>query len=204
MKNTFLYIIIAALAVVIVLQRCNNPKPCEAVVSVMQVSDTVYVPYLDTTVHTKPTHIASLPAKPNSALIPSADCDSLNEQYTWLSDDCFSLNIFRETFKKDSSWLELTDTVMGNRIIGRAAKFYVEQKVITNTITNTVTNKAEAKRQVYVGGGISGNKINLINRFEVGLLYKDRKDRMFVVGADMDLTGQVSYGVKSYWKIKLK
>ena len=89
--------------------------------------------------------------------------------------------------------------VQQNKFLGRSYITNVTIPEKTITITNTLHPKPT--RQFYIGGGISGNKTSLINSVNVGLLYKDRRDRIFGIGASYN--GQINYGVQSYWKIKL-
>ena len=37
-----------------------------------------------------------------------------------------------------------------------------------------------------------------------GLLYKDRKDRIYIANVGVNFDGSITYGVGAYFKIKLK
>jgi hypothetical protein len=47
-------------------------------------------------------------------------------------------------------------------------------------------------------------KALILNAAEVGLLYKNKKDQMYGAKAQVDFKGNVSYGVQTYWKLRLK
>ena len=54
-----------------------------------------------------------------------------------------------------------------------------------------------------VGGMIGGNREQIVNQINAGLLLKTKKDQIFGVNAGINTQGQVVYGLQSYWKIKL-
>lgn len=119
--------------------------------------------------------------------------DTLNELFSMR-------NIYMDSIKIDTfGYIKLIDTVQGNKFSGRSFTTNVVIPEKTVTITNTIYPKPT--RQFYIGGGISGNKISPINSVNAGLLYKDRRDRLFGIGASYN--GQIYYGISSYWKIKL-
>lgn len=206
MNVKFYHIVILALLIAVLwlgMKGCHNgsevPKS-----HTTTIIDTFLVIERDTVYLSSPAIVKTIPGKVPEFITKDTSCEAARIARDVLATNYFATSIQSQKFRKGNSWLELTDTVTQNKIIGRRAIYELETVTVkeTNTITNTI--QAEQKRQVYLGGGISGNKANLVNRFELGLLYKDRKDRMFGVSADLDVTGQVSYGIKSYWKIKLK
>jgi hypothetical protein len=61
----------------------------------------------------------------------------------------------------------------------------------------------EPKRQIYAGIGLGGDGVKLIDQVSLGMLYKDRSDRIFGASVIASPSG-IGYGVQSFWKIKLK
>jgi hypothetical protein len=85
-------------------------------------------------------------------------------------------------------------------VVGRSTQVNVKYPIIKETITLP----APKTRQVYAGGQISGNSAELINGINAGLLLKNKRDQIYGVTIGLNTNGQVSYGLQSYWKIKLK
>jgi hypothetical protein len=83
--------------------------------------------------------------------------------------------------------------IIGNSI---AYNVTIPEKIVT------ITKTLPPVKQFYIGGGLFGNQLNPINSANVGLLYKDRQDRVynFTVGYN----GQIVYGFSTYWKIRFK
>jgi hypothetical protein len=88
--------------------------------------------------------------------------------------------------------------VVANKLSGRLISYNLN--IPTKTIT--ITKTPPAVRQFYIGGGIYGNPLTIIKSANLGVLYKDRQDRIFVASVGFD--GQPIYGFHSYWKIRLK
>lgn len=209
-KNQFLSAIIAVLVVIILLQRCSsgstteNPKP---EIITKTVIDTQYVPVKDTVYLPAPT----LVGKPeidttwrDTLRLKDSSYDYLFNRYVELGNKYYSRHIYKQTFDIDTiGTATLIDTVISNKITGRSFSYDLTYPVITTTITNTIKEPYKPRRQLYVGGGIWGNQSALVNGISVGLLYKDRKDRVFGANAGV-FNNQVTYGVSSYWKIRIK
>jgi hypothetical protein len=110
-------------------------------------------------------------------------------------------NIYRDSIPIDTfGYVKLIDTIQENRFLGRS--FVTNITIPEKTITTTKTIILPPVRQFYIGGGLMGNRFSLINSASAGLLYKDKQDRIFGVSVGIG-NGQLSYGVSSYWKIKL-
>jgi len=202
MNNKILYALVAALIIIILLQRCGG-----ILVPVPQ-SKT------DTVVETKYTTITT-EGKSRPVFI-KGERDTIVEteiEYI-LSDEDYGIaerldtliqlysmkNIYLDSIPVDTfGYINIMDTVQQNKFLGRSFITNVVIPEKTITITNTIYPKPT--RQFYIGGGISGNKTSPINSVNVGLLYKDRRDRIFGIGASYN--GQIYYGISSYWKIKL-
>jgi hypothetical protein len=68
----------------------------------------------------------------------------------------------------------------------------------------TITKYAEPTRQLYVGGGINNSSLTNFRSVEAGVLYKTKKDQIFGGKVNVNVDGSITYGVQSYWKIKMK
>ena len=85
-------------------------------------------------------------------------------------------------------------------ITGRSTRYNLKYPIITNTVI--VPEKK--KLQLYVGGGIQGQKSGIINQINANLLLKTKKDHIYGGSFGVNLLGEFQFGVQSYWKIKLK
>ena len=201
MKSTNLYILILGLVIVILLQRtgCTYlhktpvlPK-IDTVIQYIQIHDTV---------HGKP---ILLKAKKDTIwrdsiqYKPDTSYAGLLKQYNSLDDKYFTEHIFKTDYKLGTyGTASVYDTVVANMIIGNSIAYNVTipEKIVT------ITKTLPAVRQLFIGGGLVGNQLNPIHSAHVGLLYKDRQDRIF--GASVGYDGQVVYEFSTYWKIKLR
>lgn len=197
-----LHILIIALFIIILLQRgCGGTKPqiITKIDTITQVKYERIVEYgvskprfikgeRDTIIETEIEYVLS---EEDYGIITKLD--TLIELYSMK-------NIYRDSVKIDTfGYITLIDTVQENKFLGRSFTTNITIPEKTTTVTKTIT--LPSVRQFYIGGGLMGNKFSLINYASAGLLYKDRQDRIF--GASVGWNGQLSYGVSSYWKIKL-
>jgi hypothetical protein len=73
--------------------------------------------------------------------------------------------------------------------------------------TTTITLREPPKNQVFVGPYIGGNTIAPLNGVGAGLLFKNKKDRLFGLDAGVqhyNNTFAPQFNLRTYWKIKLK
>ena len=130
---------------------------------------------------------------------PDTSYAGLLNQYDSLVDKYFTEHIFKTDYKLGTyGTASVFDTVVANMIIGNSIAYNVTIPEKTVTIIKT----QPIVRQLFIGGGLVGNQLNPINSANVGLLYKDRQDRVynFTVGYN----GQIVYGFSTYWKIRFK
>lgn len=130
---------------------------------------------------------------------PDTSYAGLLKQYDSLVDKYFTEHIFKTDYKLGTyGTASVFDTIVANMIIGNSVAFNltVPERIVT------ITKPYSPTRQFYVGGGLYGNPLTPIKSANVGLLYKDRRDRVFIGSVGFD--GQPVYGFQSYWKIKLK
>ena len=129
--------------------------------------------------------------------------DSLKVQYEELAEDFLAKRIYADTLKipQLKGLFIVNDTVKNNKLIG--SSWSADYIIPTVTETITVIKYPEPKRQVYIGGGLSANTTSL-GMAQAGILYKDRKDKIFGAFVAVVPNGKISYGVQSYWKIRFK
>lgn len=97
----------------------------------------------------------------------------------------------------------ITDTITQNKIVSRDILWNFE----VPTIYNTKVVKELPKRVFYYGVGAGFDKTNFINNAKFGILYKDKKDKMWGldIGAlNVNSTIQPYIGGSMYWKISFK
>ena len=202
MNNKISYLLVAVLIVIILLQRCGGimvPLPQTKTDTVVETKYQRIIEYG----HSKPIYVKGIRdtiIETEIEYILSDDDYGIAERLDTLIQLYSMKNIYLDSIKVDTcGYIKLIDTVQQNKFLGRSFITNVTIPEKTITITNTIYPKPT--RQFYIGGGISGNRASPINSVNAGLLYKDRRDRIFGIGASYD--GQINYGIQSYWKIKL-
>jgi hypothetical protein len=196
------YIIIIALLIVLLIERCHKKVilPQEPVITIKIDTITVH-----DTIRTKPKFIKgdSIPyAKWDTTYLPDTTYDKVKKQYLVAMTKFLTKNYYADTLVIDSDslygWIATADTVFKNQLQKRSYSynFSYAQKTIT------ITQPSPAVRQLYFGGGVTGNSLFPISGGNIGVLYKDRQDRIF--GANVGFINGIQYGISSYWKIKLK
>jgi len=202
MNNKILYALVATLIIIILLQRCGGilvPVPQSKTDTVVETKYTI----ITTEGKSRPVFIKgkrdTIIETEIEYILSDEDYDIAERLDTLIQ--LYSMkNIYLDSIKVDTfGYIKLIDTVQQNKFLGRSYITNVTIPEKTITITNTIYPKP--KRQFYIGGGVSGNRLSPINSVNAGLLYKDRRDRIFGIGASYD--GQINYGIQSYWKIKL-
>lgn len=194
-KN-FLAIIVLLLVVLLLTNRCDHSGTKPTIVT-----DTVYV-HRDSVVTSKP-QLVKVIYTPIEKIVtniqykPDTNYQALLKQYNALLTLYFNKNIQKDTLKLNKlGYISVTDTVYNNLITGRAYDYHLTYPEITKIITRH-TN------QLYIGGALEGNRINLVNQINLGLLLKNKKDQIFGASIGLDQSGVVQYSINSYWKIKL-
>ena len=204
MNKDIVNIIISILAAILLLRTCqvveNIPQ------TPIIVRDTVWV-HNDTTVISKPQIIKTIPVDVSrdtiiNHYIPDTNYQKLVLQYQEVVNQLLAKNIMQDSIKIDTNgYVKIVDTVQKNLIIGRSTKIDIKYPIIKETITLP----APKIRQVYLGGQINGQMgSQLINGIGAGILLKTKKDQIYGVNTGLNTSGQISYGVQSYFKLKLK
>lgn len=197
-------ILILVLLIVILLQRCGGGAK-DTIVESKIIRDTSWV-IKDSIINTKPqifkTETYTVPVdRWNTEYLPDTNYDKLIKQYEDLVRELLTKNISSDSIKIDSiGHVYIIDTVSKNMITGRSTHYNLKYPIITNTVI--VPEKK--KLQLYVGGGIQGQKTGIINQINANLLLKTKKDHIYGGFFGVNLLGEFQFGVQSYWKIKLK
>ena len=190
---------VAILLFFLFLGRGCNPQPGKTTVITY---DTVYITDTKTVFVNVPTLVKVEPKPIPPAYVPSDDCDSLKEQYNYLAQSYFAENTYRDTIRKDSSFVSAECIVTGNGLSECKYFFSLKYPLVTKTTDNTVV--LPPRRQVYIGGGV-GTDLQLDNLYlKAGVLYKNRRDNMFGADAMLSNKGGVIVSVNSYFKISLR
>lgn len=207
-KSTrFLSVLILVLIAIIFLQRSCHQKEIGDIVShrdTTVVVDTVVEVHENTVTRKVPLvkHDTSyLPI--DTQYLPDPDYAVLKARFEALVKEHTARNIYSDSLRLDSiGYVIINDSVQFNKLFDRSYKYHYELPTITKTIT--VIEHPKKINQLYVGGGVLGNKTQGVAGAEVGLLLKNKKDQIYGVKVGSDLNGNLLYGVQGYWKIKLK
>jgi hypothetical protein len=205
--NKLPYIVIIILLVVIFLQRtgCKNSNPC-TIDTMLVKHDTTYISIHDTVKGASIFISGKVDTlwKHDSFYEPSNNYDTLLKQYDDLVNKYFTTKLYKTRFPiKNYGYVDVYDSVLCNSL--------KSSKLINNllipethdTVRLIHIQHDEPKRQLYIGGSVFfQNDIDPLTGIQIGLLYKDKKDRIFTISTIYD--GGFSYGAGCYWKIKLK
>jgi hypothetical protein len=194
--NRLSYILILV-AIVVLARNCGSERVIDDdVISVK--TDTVYKTVHDTI--TKKLTVTSIKYVPVTHLTPGNNLDTCKTRFNDLLKDYSSQVTYRDTIKLDSiGTITIIDTVFRNRLGNRV---YINDYKIP-TVTKTITKLQEKKRQIYIGGNIFFDSKQL-HTATPGILYKDKKDRVYQANVGINADGTFIYGAGMYWKIKLR
>ena len=224
LSKYFKEILIIGLVIVILLMRScgGNTEPEKEIINVdgedfellKQTVDTVFVDKIVEVKKYIPKYITKIETV--RVEVP-ADVDSLQivEDYysKYIVKDTLDLTYeFDPTFTIDSLGTKpnptlgfgiLTDTISQNQIVSRDIKWNFK----IPTIYDTKIVKELPKRQLYYGLGLGFNKTDFVSSAKFGILYKDKKDKVF--GLDLgvlNVNNNVSpyLGGSIYWKLSFK
>lgn len=193
-------LVIAILSIVVIWQTCRKQPPVQ-VMTVTKI-DTVYKQHKDSLVYVPDSvYVEKLTTLPPEYL-PDSNYADLKKRYENLAFNYLERKDYIDTIKLDSvGYVALNDTISKNAIQSRKFVYSYNIPTITKTTTNTEIFR---KNQLYVGGFLFGNKTNLINGVDLGIMFKNKNDFMYGLKAGVDGTGSINYGAGIYFKIKLK
>jgi hypothetical protein len=205
MRNLdFKTLLILALVVVVVLMKMFSGKPTEKndIIKIdgrkyevlKREIDTEYVEHIKTV--TKPgkdiVHDTTIYV-PIPTYEP-IDTEAILRNY-------YAKNIFKDTLKLDDSlgYISVTDTISQNKIFSRKW----DSKIFERKITDKLIVK-DYRTQLYFGGIMGFDKVNVVNFAGPSMLLKTKKDNIYSLGIGYSNAKTVSVQGGIYWKIKLK
>ena len=194
--DNFLNIVVFALFAFLLVSRCDHKTDMKPTV----VIDTLWVRH-DSIVLSKPKFIYSISPVRTELIkeiqyVPDTNYKGLLKQYQALLVLYLNKNIIVDTLKFEKfGYVSITDTVHKNLVASRKYNYHIKYPEITEKITLH-------PRQFFIGGGLQGNKIDLVNQINLGVLYKNKKDQIFGASVGLSKIGSVEYNINYYTHIK--
>ena len=196
-KVLMLFIVILLFIILTQNRSCNSSKIEPTVVTVHDTAWTVHDSLIIKKLKIKEVIHDTLPPE----YIADTSYPKLKAQYDALVFDHLAKNIYTDTLKLDTlGYVAIADTVHKNKLQNRSYNY--NYKIPTIHTTTTITKYAPAKNQLYVGGGVDGNKTAGVTNLNVGLLFKTKSDKIYSVTVGSNVEGQISYGFRTFWKLK--
>jgi hypothetical protein len=195
-----MFVISMVLLVLFMRERSRNAevKPNDTIT----VHDTTWKRYDSIIVKKVPIYkevIVEVASKPE--MLPDTNYARLKEQYMALLKLYINKFVYKDTIKVgEYGYIAVLDTVKENKIVYRRTRDNFNIPVVKET--KTITKYAPPVRQLYVGGGVMVNNTIGIRGVEAGLLYKTKKDAIYNLSANIDINGNVMYGVNYFYKLK--
>lgn len=192
MKFDYKYIVIIVLVAIIILMRGCESRFIPKEPIVITKYDTIWKETHDTI--TKKVTITNTEYVPYEKVI-FANVEACMREYN-------RKTTYRDTIVLDSiGTITVVDTVFQNSL--RERTIFKDYKIPLVTKTLTIIKQPDPKRQLYIGGNLFGDRRQL-QILTPGLLYKDRKDRIYQANVGVNFDGTLTYGVGTYWKINFK
>lgn len=114
--------------------------------------------------------------------------------------DYHSFNLYSDTLKNKYGYVLVKDTISRNKILGRG----VTTDLKIPEVTKTITLMKPPRNQVYIGGGLFGNKTDVLQGYEASLLFKTKKEQMIETAWMQDFNGQGYLSLRYKMLIRLK
>jgi hypothetical protein len=205
MKNVITTAIIAILLTIIVIQKACTPnvdvtKKNKTVTKIVNVK-------IHDTIYTTPKLLKTIVIEKDTSLqyLPDTNYILLKNQYQKLVKEHLSKNVYIDKLNLDTLGnIIIRDTTQFNKLGKRSYQFNlnIPRRVDSIFVTNTIYTPL--KRQVYLGVGITLNQSISNLGIRASFLYKDKKDNIFSPSIIVNTSGNVIYGIDTYFKIKLK
>lgn len=220
-KNNFLALIVLiglALCGIFALKSgCNTPVPLQPkVIKVDSARDTTInrfevnlpdqnKPQASTTVVPVYAPQAIQPAQDISGLV--AQVKELVAQNAQLIQKLGTENKYNDSTElKDSTGFvvgqfRLEEIVKNNELAKRSKSYTVNARTITNTITKTIQEPYKPKVELGIGGGISGEQNDLVNRIAAGIAIKNKAGNIITLNVTGNKNLSIGGEVRFYKKI---
>ncbi len=197
-KIDFKYLIIAALVVVILIMRgCEKPIEIPSEPIVITQHDTIWKHTRDTII--KKVNIVKIIHPKEPVFLPGDNIDTCKTKFNNLAKEYTAQLVYCDTIKLDSiGTITVVDTISYNKLKNR--KYIKDYKIPLVTKTVTIIKKADPQKQFFIGGNLFGDRSRL-QFLSPGVLYKDKKDRVFQANIGVNFDGQLIYGAGTYWKL---
>jgi hypothetical protein len=190
------YLIICLIAIIFLQRSCGDIK-VEQPKDIIK-TDTIWKTTKDTVFKTVNVVKKQFIAVDKPEYKPTESIDTCKTRFNSLLKEYLVRTIYSDTLELDSlGTVVIRDTVWLNKLYGK--REYIKDYKIP-FVTKTIIKKEEPKRQMYVGGNVFIGGSSLMTP---GLLYKDKKDRVYQANVGINFDGTLSYGFGMYWKIKL-
>ena len=199
--NRILVLFIVILLFIILTQdrSCNSPKMEPTTVTVHDTAWAVRDSLIIKKLKIKETIYETIQTPPE--YIADTSYPRLKEQYDSLVVAYLAKSIYADTVKLDTlGYVAIADTLQKNSLQNRSYKY--NYKIPTIHTTTTITKYAPPKNQLYMGGGVIGNKTSGVENVNLGLLLKTKKDQIYSVMVGTNVEGQINYGFQTFWKLK--
>lgn len=195
------YLVIIILVIIILIMRNCDGVGIDNSPVIVTTYDTIWKTKHDTVVKTlKEVDIRYI--TPEGPQYTSGEnIDTCKARFAYLLKEHSARRIYKDTIKLDSlGTITVIDTVWLNKLKDRT--YINDYRIPLVTKTVTIIKAQQPKRQLYIGGNLFGDKTSL-QSFTPGLLYKDRKDRIFQANIGVNFDGTLIFGAGTYWKINL-
>ena len=133
--------------------------------------DTVFI--TKKTTQYRPGAIIYKEAKVEGIVPPDVDKDSITKDY-------YSTTVYKDTLKlkNNQGYVSITDSISQNMIVGRLW----DAHIISSIITDKTILKELPRTQIYLGGVLGFNSMDLINFAGPSIILKTKKDRIYSLG----------------------
>lgn len=194
------------LIIVIIYMQCGKKKDIDKPQTTTTIKiDTVLLPQETITIHDTPKIATSKPKPIPQSMKPSENYDSLKAQYEIVTKELFAQNTYHDTIKNGNKrYAVIDDTIQQNNIFGRGVLFSMRPEIIEKTVTNTTIIPQQARREVYLGTGISSMDYFTGIALHAGALYKNRKKNITELNVGINNTGNVIWGANTYWLLSFR
>ncbi len=203
-KIDFKSMIIIVLVIILLLTKMcsfDGNKPKSNTIKVDGKKYTLVKHIVDTTYKTinkivyKPGNVI-YKVKPIYVEIPQ-DVDTLS-----ILKDYYAKYEYIDTLKLTDSlgYITITDTIFKNKILDRVYNSHVNKI----TITDTKYILEPPKRELFLGGVLGFDKVDIINYAAPTIMLKDKKDKIYSIGVGYNSNKTISIQGGLYWKLKFK
>lgn len=204
--NNILFIVFLTLLLIVVIKDSCNDK------TIQNKTDTVYINIVEHITDTiikkdfKPlrtkreSKIDSFKVKIDSS-IKDTNYLKLIETYNKLKDSLYTSKIYRKTYKIDTfGTVIVEDSILNNNLISQTLNY--DLKIPKQYIRITTKIPEKPKNEFYIGGGLIGNPKDILNGFELGIMFKNKKNKIYNIGLEKSLNSNIlNYKIAHYIKL---